>query len=543
MTLGSNANISAREHAAREIDRIGHMLVTRWDRSLAAHLLSLVSNLERYIQGEDATQLLPECLALRELLQLWLMQNDMVPGETERYGALRHHLGIVSQLAMMEGRQLLPEHFSGGLMQQGPHLVYLWMPPSEEARNLSEQLSCYGFMVQTMYQASKLAQALQDATPAAVVAYTDFNPGDPIMALADTIRGLCPLLFCSPRYDFEARLQAVRAGAAGFLAWPLLAHELIDNLSFGDLGEKRDPLRVMIVEDMASLAGLYANVLNSHGVDALQVTDPARVLDGIVQFRPDLILMDMYMPECNGMELAQIIRQQRLLDGIPILFLSVEKRQSIQLDTLTLGIDGFLTKPVAPEELVVTVINRARRYRKLRSYMINDSLTGLLNHSHLYAQLEYEVLRAKRDQRALSLVMLDLDHFKTINDTYGHPAGDEVLVNLARFLKERLRRSDLISRYGGEEFAIVLPGTRQEDALRIMNAMRQAFSQIEQRSNQQTFRQTFSVGISSLATAEDTTQLVQQADDMLYQAKRLGRNRVEGYSPEHTPLSRREAEA
>ncbi|WP_246043411.1 GGDEF domain-containing protein [Aquitalea aquatilis] len=543
MTLGSNANISAREHAAREIDRIGHMLVTRWDRSLATHLLSLVSNLERYIQGEDAAQLLPECLALRELLQLWLLQNDTVPGETERYGALRHHLGIVSQLAMMEGRQLLPEHFSGGLIQQGPHLVYLWMPPSEEARNLSEQLSCYGFMVQSMYQASKLAQALQDATPAAVVAYTDFNPGDPIMALADTIRGLCPLLFCSSRYDFEARLLAVRAGASGFLAWPLLAHELIDNLSFGDLGEKRDPLRVMIVEDMASLAGLYANVLNSHGVDALQVTDPARVLDGIVQFRPDLILMDMYMPECNGMELAQIIRQQRLLDGIPILFLSVEKRQSIQLDTLTLGIDGFLTKPVAPEELVVTVINRARRYRKLRSYMINDSLTGLLNHSHLYAQLEYEVLRAKRDQRALSLVMLDLDHFKTINDTYGHPAGDEVLVNLARFLKERLRRSDLISRYGGEEFAIVLPGTRQEDALRIMNAMRQAFSQIEQRSNQQTFRQTFSVGISSLATADDTTLLVQQADDMLYQAKRLGRNRVEGYSPEHVPLSRREAEA
>ncbi|MBV8680465.1 MAG: diguanylate cyclase [Aquitalea sp.] len=412
------------------------------------------------------------------------------------------------------------------------------MPPSEKAHNLAEQLSCYGFLVRTMHQASKLAQALQEATPAAVVAYTEFSPTDPIFALADTIRGLCPLLFSSPRYDFEARVQAVRSGASGFLAWPLLAHELIDSLSFGDLGEKRDPLRVMIVEDMASLAGLYANVLNRHGVDALQVTEPARVLDSIVQFRPDLILMDMYMPECNGMELAQIIRQQRLLDGIPILFLSVEKRQSIQLDTLTLGIDGFLTKPVAPDELVVTVINRARRYRKLRSYMINDSLTGLLNHSHLYAQLEYEVLRAKRDGRALSLVMLDLDHFKTINDTYGHPAGDEVLVNLARFLKERLRRSDLISRYGGEEFAIVLPGTQTKDAVRIMDALRQAFAQIEQRSGQQTFCQTFSVGVSSLASATDTTQLVQQADDMLYLAKNRGRNRIEAYTPEQTLAGR-----
>ncbi|WP_374553793.1 GGDEF domain-containing protein [Aquitalea pelogenes] len=530
MKLASNLHHSAREHAAREIDRIGHMLVMRWDRSLAAHLLALLNNLERHIDAEQALPLRSECTALRNLLQHWLLQNDASPSEPERYNELRHHLGIVSQLAMMADRQTTPEPYNPGLSQPGPHLLYLWMPESEESASLCEQLSCYGFVVRVMYQASRLAQALNEAKPAAVVAYTDFAASDPIFTLADTLRGLCPLLFCSPRIDFDARLQAVRAGGSGFLGWPVLAHELIDSLNFGDIGEKRDPLRVMIVEDMASLAGLYASVLGQHGVDTLQVTEPARVLDGIVQFRPDLILMDMYMPGCNGMELAQIIRQQRLLDGIPILFLSVEKRQSIQLDTLTLGIDGFLTKPVAPEELVVTVINRARRYRKLRSYIINDSLTGLLNHSHLYAQLEYEVLRAKRDQRALSLVMLDLDHFKVVNDTYGHPAGDEVLVNLARFLKERLRRSDLISRYGGEEFAIVLPGTRQEDAQQVMEALRQAFVQIDQFSNQRTFRQTFSVGISSLATADDTTTLVQQADDMLYQAKHLGRNRVQAYS-------------
>jgi diguanylate cyclase (GGDEF)-like protein len=529
MKLASNAHFSAREHAAREIDRIGHMLVTRWDRSLATHLLSLVCNLERHVDRSQAGQLQTECVTLRELLQQWLLQNDSMPSEPERYDELRHHLGIVSQLAMMEDRQQAPDQLHASQVQAGPHMIYLWMPESEEAANLAEQLSCFGFIVRSMYQASKLALALTEATPVAVLAYTDFNAADPIFTLAETICGLCPLLFCSPRHDFEARLKAVRAGADGFLGWPLLAHELIDNLNFGDLGERNDPLRVMIVEDMVSLADLYASVLQQHGVDTMQLTEPAGVLDNIVQFRPDLILMDMYMPDCNGMELAQIIRQQRLLDGIPILFLSVEKRQSIQLDTLTLGIDGFLTKPVAPEELVVTVINRARRYRKLRSYIINDSLTGLLNHSHLYAQLEYEVLRAKRDQRALSLVMLDLDHFKAINDTYGHPAGDEVLVNLARFLKERLRRSDLISRYGGEEFAIVLPGTSQEDTARIMEALRQSFVLIEQPGNQRTFRQTFSAGISSLATAGDTTELVQQADDMLYQAKHKGRNRIEAY--------------
>ncbi len=528
-TQNMEKSSQAREHMAREIDRFGHMLVTRWDRSLAAHLLSLIGQLERDSSARQEAVLARECQALSALLQGWLLQNSDSPSENERYDLLRHHLGIVSQLGMMAEQPLPSDSYASALSRDGPHLLYLWVPDSLDTSNLVQQLSCYGFLVKTMNQASKLAQALQAATPAAVVAYTEFAEGDPILTLADTICALCPLLVCSTRYDFEARLTAVRAGASGFMSWPLLAHELIDNLSFGDLGEKRDLLRVLVVEDMASLAGLYANVLGSHGVDTYQITEPARVLEAIVQFRPDLILMDMYMPDCNGMELARIIRQQRLMDGIPILFLSVEKRQSIQLDTLTLGIDGFLTKPVAPDELAVTIINRARRYRKLRSYMINDSLTGLLNHSHLYAQLEYEVLRARRDGRHLSLVMLDLDHFKTINDTYGHPAGDEVLVNLARFLRERLRRSDLISRYGGEEFAIVLPGTRQEDALRVMEALRQAFSRIDQRGSGQTFRQTFSVGVSSLASAEDTATLVQQSDDMLYQAKKNGRNRVEAW--------------
>ncbi|MEN2427283.1 GGDEF domain-containing protein [Chromobacterium vaccinii] len=529
MKQAASIHPGQRIHLAREIDRIGYMLVSRWERPLAAHLLSLVTRMENLVRAISLLELAKEARALAALLEQWLQQPEAAPSERVRYGQLRHHLGVVCQLGLMERQQNLGN--LDGLLQPGAEdaTLYMWLPAGLDDGRLQRQLACFGFEVTVMSQAAKLAKALQRQAPAAVVAFADFTDNDPIRQLASAISSSCPLVITSPRRDFPARLEAVRMGACGFLDWPLQVNQLVDLLSFGDIGERRDPLRVLIVEDMASLAGLYSRVLAAHGVEAASETNPERVPDRIQQFNPDLILMDMYMPQCNGIELAKVIRQQRLLDGIPIVFLSVEKRQTVQLDALTLGIDGFLTKPVAPEELVVTVVNRARRYRKLRSYIVNDSLTGLLNHSHLHGQLDSAIERARRAGQPLSLAMLDLDYFKQVNDNYGHQVGDEVLLNLARFLKERLRRTDLVGRYGGEEFAIVLAGTPADKACRMLETLRQDFCRLEQQVGERTFRQTFSVGVSSLASAEDATSLVQQADETLYRAKAAGRNRVECY--------------
>jgi diguanylate cyclase (GGDEF)-like protein len=157
---------------------------------------------------------------------------------------------------------------------------------------------------------------------------------------------------------------------------------------------------------------------------------------------------------------------------------------------------------------------------------VRDGLTGLLNHTRFKEQINIEITRARRLQQPLSLAMIDIDHFKHVNDTYGHPAGDRVLRLLSRFLERRLRCTDVCGRFGGEEFGVLLTGADAEQAAKVMDALREDFSQLEQTAEQQAFHVTFSCGIADLTAATDATQIIRQADRALYRAKHGGRNQV-----------------
>jgi diguanylate cyclase (GGDEF)-like protein len=191
-----------------------------------------------------------------------------------------------------------------------------------------------------------------------------------------------------------------------------------------------------------------------------------------------------------------------------------------------LGGDDFLTKPLRPDYLVSAVTSRIERYRQLRALMVRDSLTGALNHSTIKEFLNQELSRAGRQQTALSFVMIDLDHFKSVNDTYGHAAGDRVLRSLAHLLKKRLRHHDIVGRYGGEEFSVVLPATTGTMALKIMDELRADFAMVLHQSNDADFSVTFSCGIADFPRFETLGEISEAADKALYQAKQEGRNRV-----------------
>jgi diguanylate cyclase (GGDEF)-like protein len=264
-------------------------------------------------------------------------------------------------------------------------------------------------------------------------------------------------------------------------------------------------------------------------MQAFVKTDPAAAFAEITATCPDLVLMDMQMPGMSGIELAMVIRQSRLYLSLPIVFLSAERDPARQLEARRLGGDDFISKPVDPEKLVSLVRMRADRAIRLRSMLDRDSLTGLLNRGRFIERLYHELERCRRTGTEVSLVLIDLDRFKDINDTYGHLSGDQVLRMLAHTLSAGLRRIDVIGRYGGEEFGVLLLDTPAGAACAVVDKIRRRFSEIEfdgRRKN--SYSATFSAGVSGSRGILTPEELIAAADERLYLAKASGRNRTVG---------------
>jgi diguanylate cyclase (GGDEF)-like protein len=198
----------------------------------------------------------------------------------------------------------------------------------------------------------------------------------------------------------------------------------------------------------------------------------------------------------------------------------------LQVDALRLGGDHFLTKPFNPVILNAVVRSKIERYRILRRSMFLDSLTGLLNHTTSKQRVDAAVTAAFAENTSLCVAMIDIDHFKKVNDTYGHPMGDQVIRSMAWLLKQRLRKTDAVGRYGGEEFLVILPQADAPRSRQLLDRIRIDFSEFRHPVKVTSFSCTFSCGIAQLAPDMTALSVVKLADEALYRAKRQGRNQI-----------------
>jgi len=334
------------------------------------------------------------------------------------------------------------------------------------------------------------------------------------------------LVFVSEHTDMVARLAAVRAGGDAFIVTPFEDSELMDTIGrLVDTGLKA-PHRVLIVDKDMEFIRSASSALEDAGMICEVVTDPIKTMDALASFVPESILMDISMPECTGRELASVILQQETFVGTPIIFMSEDRRREGRIDVVKQSAYSYMAKPVDIERLVGEIRGQATRFRALRARMVTDSLTGLNNHSMTRRLLEREIDNARRTKLPLSYVVIDIDHFKEVNDTYGHATGDKVLRSMSRLLKQRFRSNDVVGRIGGEEFAVVIAGTTGTTSKVICDQVREAFSNLQFKAGDKTFSCKFSAGIAEYPDCEISSNIMEAADKALYEAKRTGRNQV-----------------
>ncbi|WP_298219458.1 diguanylate cyclase [Halothiobacillus sp.] len=335
-------------------------------------------------------------------------------------------------------------------------------------------------------------------------------------------------LLISSKDSFQIRATAAKAGVSHFLTEPLDVCRLNTLLqSSRILDEENKPLKVLMVDDMVTAGVYWGKHFQMQNINFRFETKPEQAYRSAVEMQPDIILLDLYMPDIDGIDLAKIFREHPRLRDVPILFMSTEENDRRRMNAKIQGGDDFLNKTIAIDDLLKMVRYRALRYRQSMAEKRSDSLTGLLNHNAIKDLVEAEIDRANRQNQQLSVVLIDIDHFKNVNDTYGHQAGDIVIRKLSNLLNTRLRRYDGVGRYGGEEFMVTLPNTDEQTAAHLINRLRVQFGQsgtlTENGSN---LFCTFSAGIASFPRFLDLTSLIEAADQHLYVAKANGRNRV-----------------
>ncbi|MGH7490878.1 MAG: diguanylate cyclase [bacterium] len=305
--------------------------------------------------------------------------------------------------------------------------------------------------------------------------------------------------------------------------------------------------KILVVDDVAVNVQLLTTYLTSVGYNVIAARDGQEALEKAGSCNPDLVLLDVMMPKFNGFEVCERIKSNELTRIIPVIMVTALNEIEDKIKATEAGADDFISKPFNKLELLTRVKSLLRikelhdqlnikikeleiAQEQLRQLAITDGLTELFNHRYFKEHLEQELYRANRHHSEVSLIMIDIDHFKRYNDSYGHPAGDALLRTVGKLLKENIRKIDLAARYGGEEFCLVLADTNKAAAGLVAEKMRRlvegyTFESLPHHTGNG--RITISLGVATFPVDAGTTnELVKLADQRLYNAKQLGRNQV-----------------
>lgn len=291
---------------------------------------------------------------------------------------------------------------------------------------------------------------------------------------------------------------------------------------------------ILIVDDDSSVRNPMSEFVKLSGYNSFEASSAEEAIDILKTNTIQVVITDIMLPEMSGFELTELIIKEH--DSDVIIITGYSDIYSYE-EAIKAGASDFIIKPVRFEELLLRLQkvlserelarDRGRMMEKLQKLAITDGLTKLHNSRSFYSQLEVEVDRYNRYKRSLALLLMDIDHFKKYNDTYGHLEGDKALVKIAQTIKSCLRKLDSAYRYGGEEFTVILPETSGEEAHTVAQRIKSALKAekfIPQKGKEANI--TISIGVTEYYPGEQLSEFIQRADKAMYRSKEKGRNKV-----------------
>lgn len=397
--------------------------------------------------------------------------------------------------------------------------VYQLTDGNPLATELSQRLEAQGYELAVLDGVDELKEMVRSLTPSLVI--VDAAHIDRLEEIGQAVRlarprssGRLALLALAPSGDVPLRLKAMRAGVDSFIALPAPAADVMARVADLLDTDESEPFRVMIIEDDRSQALFAESILRKAGMRTCAVTDPLGALDALEEFAPELILMDLYMPDCDGMELTALIRERERFINTPIVFLSGEHDVDKRFDALSAGGDDYLEKPIRPKYLISAVTNRVRRARALNRRVVSvnprDQVSGLYDRAHVIGRVA-ATLASGEGTNLGGLLFVIIDGAQAIRERIGLSAFDALLGQAGALLAGLVSGTDLAARYGDTSFIVLAPGHGEQSLQRFGEEIRARFERHLFDIGDKSLTLAVSIGIATFATGWDDAGAVLNA--------------------------------
>lgn len=375
----------------------------------------------------------------------------------------------------------------------------------DEYKIMGEQFESLGIEVLHMDNLQQAKQHSAKTPGSVIVASIEFAELNQQLKDEDIETARTPVFYVCEKDTQADRLLALRSGGTGFLVEPVNLTSLLELIEIQYDIHAESPYRILVMEDSRAQAKYYEKVLSKGHFDIRIVNDPAVLLEALRGFDPEVVLMDMQMPGCTGIELTRIIRQMPRYAFLPIIFLSAEENERKQNQALSSGGTGFIVKPVQKEQLMFNAELYARRYRVLHPQIGINSDTGLAFASYFKQQVSIEAIRMTRSNGNAALAIIQLDSVDKLVDKANFLLINQVIQQLALLLKKRLRKTDIIGHVDTGQLGVILTSGSKNDWLSVMRQIKTQFAELAFQK-QQSEPLSISTGISLLPANADAHQ-------------------------------------